>query len=397
MRTTSLALVLLLLTAAPGLADGAKLSRDAERLYDSALRVARSSRLRDRQVERLREKMEDVTEDELMEILLRLRAAKEPPRSLPEVIGILEAAWVRRSWGEEAAKIPDLAKRIDTKDEEDAKLLLATSLWLEDLKLARHLHLARADSESAAVRRRVALGLGDLLNYGEGDDEVRAALTALLEDADPGVRAVAARRAFDVRFDTIVPWALAHLRDTRTAKGREEELCPGREALAGLRELSGIQEDLTWEEFSRMTGPEKATTEQLFRAWWKQREGKLPERGHREAEFRSRPSETKSEVLETGESALKFRFWSGADRTQIRLRVDGIEPFAETALDWRVHFHVTYMAHGMRVDDGEAYERHHRMGDVWWLARKKIGRYELIFQPLIGDRVRVHMRFYDPR
>ena len=53
------------------------------------------------------------------------------------------------------------------------------------------------------------------------------------------------------------------------------------------------------------------------------------------------------------------------------------------------------MAQGQRVDDGEDWVRRHPAGVPRVLARKAIGCYVLTFQYLLGDRLRVILRFYD--
>ena len=57
-------------------------------------------------------------------------------------------------------------------------------------------------------------------------------------------------------------------------------------------------------------------------------------------------------VIDRGDTSATFQFWSGLDRTRIRLTIEEIELFATGLYDWELHFHPRYMAQGMRSDDG---------------------------------------------
>jgi len=64
--------------------------------------------------------------------------------------------------------------------------------------------------------------------------------------------------------------------------------------------------------------------------------------------------------------------------------------------DFEVNFHLRYMAQGMRMDDGEGYQRHLPTGSRYVLARKAIGCYVLVFQALVEGRVKIRLSFHDP-
>ena len=244
------------------------------------------------------------------------------------------------------------------------------------------------------------MALGDLLNYGEKDEALREKLLSLLADPDAGVRAVACRRAFMARLDPVFSWAVGHLDDAAKSRvnlrGTRSEVRPGEEALQGLQALTAIQEELDHPEYRRLPPERKETLRGLFLAWWEEGGKTFPAPGFREDRFRRAPSSEKSVVLPAGSTTASFGIWSGLDRTKIRVGLDEIECNASGPADFDVHFHLRYMVQGMRSDDGEAYRRHFPVGERFELARKKSGCYQLVFQALSGNRLKVRFRFFDP-
>jgi hypothetical protein len=225
------------------------LSRDAKKLYDTALRSARARTIKDQQKRLLTKAWDKVDTADLGRVIARLRQVEEPPRSFPEVLALLVSEHLHRRFGDEPMReIEHLVDRIADRDPAVREALLVESLALADLRFARHLALQEARAEEPGLRRRAALCLGDLVNYGADDGNESGSLVALLDDPDTGVRAVAARRAFEVRLDEVFAWALQNLEDQRKAtirfRGEEVTVAPGEEALRGLAALTRIQDDL---------------------------------------------------------------------------------------------------------------------------------------------------------
>lgn len=391
----------LLVASFPGAAADEGLGHDAEKLLDSALRTARGSRIRDRQKEKLLEEAGELSDDDLRAVVEALRKSDDDGKSLPEVKELLEGACIRRLWGEEAAKrLPDLFDRLAKTGITERLDLLAGALLLEDLRLAHRLAVADAAAGEPELRARAAVAIGCLLVWGETGDDLTAALGKLLADPDAAVRAVTIRAGFDARWDPVVPFAIAHLDDGESGlleiDGEAKKLRPGEMALEQLREASQVEVDATWDQFHVLDAEKKTAVAELFGAWWEGKGKAFPPPGAREAAFRPTPSERATKVLDRGETMGSFQFWSGLDRTRIRLSVEEIELFATGLYDWELHFQARYMAQGMRSDDGEAYVRHHSVRSPWVLARKAIGCYVLTFQPLFEQRLKIRLEFFDP-
>jgi hypothetical protein len=378
-----------------------ELSRDAEKLYSTALRTAKASRIKEQQERLLARAYEEVETGELAAVIARFRKVEDPPRSHAEVLDLLVREYLHRRFGDQPAKeIENLNARFADPAPEVREALLVDSLGLTDYRLATYLVMKAAAAEEPALRRRAALCLGDLVNYGVDDGALSGRLLALLSDPDAGVRATAVRRGFEVGLDIIYDWALDNLGDDEkaavTLRGREEVLIPGEEALRGLQELTFIQRDLPYRKFLAMSDQARVTFLELFRAWWANRGRAFPSPGFREAEFKRRPSATKTLVLKADETSGSFSLWAGLDRTKIRVAVDEFTMRALTPLDFEVNGHVRYMAQGMRPDDGEGFIRNLPVGKRHILARKAIGCYVLVFQRLTGNRVAIHLMFHDP-
>jgi hypothetical protein len=381
-------------------AEDEKLVRDAKKLYDTALRTAKAREIKDQQLRLLKKAWDKVEIAELGRVIDHLRLVEEPPRSFPAVLNLLVVEHLKRRFGDEPAReIENLPVLIADTNPEMREALLAESMGLADLRFARHLALKEARAEETVLRRRAALYLGDLMEYGADDGNVSGTLVALLDDPDAGVRAVAVRRSFKAGLDVVFNWAIANLDDGEKAtiplRGAEETLIPGEEALRGLAGLTRIHEDLLHRQYREMSPEQKSTARELFRAWWKDRGERFPPPGFREADFRREPSVTKVVVIKPDADIATFPFWSVLDRTKIRIVADELELSARTPLDFEVHFHVRYMAQGMRSDDGEGYRRNLPVGEKYILARKAIGCYVLVFQRMTGDRLGIHLQFHD--
>jgi hypothetical protein len=378
-----------------------ELGRDARKLCDSAWRMARGSRLRERQVDRLREACGELSTEELVSVVEELRSREDPPPSLHIVLGVLEGEAVERRWGAEAAEaVPDLMNLLRSEKEEDAISLLAKSLMLEDLRLARHVAGRCAEAEESALRVRAALALGDLANYDRTDGEAAGELISLLADLDAGVRAIACRRAFEARLDPVFSWAVEHLRDQPevevAVRGEKQSVRPGEEALRGLQAITGIEEELDYFDFRLLSAEEEKELARKYLDWWEMRGGTFPAPGFHEGGFRKEPSTEKELLIAPGDTTASVSLWAGLDRTRIRVALDELACNASTPHDFDVNFHLRYMAQGMRADDGEAYRRHFPVGESFVLARRNSGCYELVFQVLHGNRLKVRFRFYDP-
>jgi len=392
-------LIVLLLLPAAAARDG-DLPRNAKKLHDTALRTAKSRQIKDQQQRLLKKAWEKVSTPELGQVIDRLRQVEKPPRSFPAVLALLVTEHLHRRFGDEPIReIENLMDRIASGKPEDREALLVDSLGISDFRLARYLALKATRADEPALRRRAALCLGDLVNFGTDDGAVSGSLTALLDDPDAGVRAVAARRSFEARIDAVFSWALDHLDDAKKStvslRGAEEKLVPGAEALRGLAALTRLQEDLLYREYRKMSPTAKSTVRELFRAWWEGRGERFPAPGFREASFRRKPGTSKTILIKPDADTGAFQFWSSLDRTKIRIVTDELELSARTALDFEVNFHVRYMAQGMRSDDGEGYRRHLPVGAKYILARKAIGCYVLVFQRMTGNRLAVHLHFHD--
>ena len=392
-------LIAALLCATATAADG-DLTRNAKKLYDTALRTARARQLKDQQKRLLKKAWDKVETPDLERVIVRLRQVEEPPRSFSAVLALLVGEHLHRLFGDEPVReIENLVELIADGNPEVRATLLVTSMGLADLRFARHLAMKEARAKEPVLRRRAALCLGDLVNLGADDGKGSGALVALLEDADAGVRAVAARRSFEARIDPVFDWALQNLKDAEKAtislRGAKETVVPGEEALRGLARLTRIQDDLLHRQYLKMTPQEKSVTTELFRAWWSSHGERFPAPGFREAAFRRKPGTRKTIVIESDGVSGTFQFWSSLDRTKIRIVADEVELRARSTLDFEVNFHVRYMAQGMRSDDGEGYRRNLPTGERYILARKAIGCYVLVFQRMIGDRIAIHLQFHD--
>jgi len=399
-RTGTLVLSFLIVLAGVSGAEE-KLSRNAKKLHDSALRIARASKIKEAQEKQLARLMRPVSVEELSEVIARLRNVEEPPKSLPPVLAFLVGEHLLRQFGKETLEqIPDLATLLSDGSPEGMEEAVAVSLRLEDLRLARHLTVRHAKVKHPNVRIRCAIGIGSLLAFGAATGTETAALTALLADEDPAVRAMACRVAFRSRLPEVVPWALEHLGDDAKGKavvrGEETELIPGEAALRGLCELTRVEWDTTWKEFTRSSKKHRASLAELFTAWWDVKGKAYPPVGFREADFRAKPTESRSRIVKPDTAVTAFQFWAGLDRTRIRLAVDEVLATPVSAFDFDVNFHLKYMAQGMRQDDGEGYKRHYPVGESYVLARKAIGCYVLAFQILSAGRVKIFLRFHDP-
>ncbi len=380
-------------------ADG-DLTRNAKKLYDTALRSAKARAIKDQQKRLLVKAWKKVETTDLGRVIARLRKVEKPPRSFPVVLALLVGEHLQRLFGDEPIReIEGLVDLLADDKPEVRETLLVESMGLADLRFARHLAGKEARAKEPALRRRAALCLGDLVNYGADDGNESGSLVALLDDPDAGVRAVAARRAFEARLDAVFDWALLNLGDRDKAtiqlRGEEVTVIPGEEALRGLATLTRIQDDLLYRQYLKMTMQQKSTALELYRAWWRKHGETFPPPGFREADFRRRPSRKKTIVIEADGEAGAFQFWSSLDRTKIRIVADELELRARSMLDFEVNFHVRYMAQGMRSDDGEGYRRNLAVGERYILARKAIGCYVLVFQRMTGDRLAVHLRFHD--
>lgn len=401
MKPFLIAFAVLFAAIAPAEAADDGLGHDAGKLLDSALRIARGSRVRDRRKEKLLEDAGELSDEDLRAVVDALRKTDDDLKSLPEVRSLLEGACIRRLWGAEAAKrLPDLFDRLADEDLTARLDLLSAGLLLENLRLAHGLALGGAAAAEKDLRARAAVAIGCLLVWGETGDDLTAALGKLLADADPAVRAMAIRAGFDARWGPVVPFAIEHLDDGESGvleiDGESKTLRPGEMALEKLRTASLVEVDATWDQFHVLTPDKKTAVAELFLAWWEGKGGAFPPPGAREATFRPTPSERQTKVLEPGGTTATFSFWSGLDRTRIRLSVEEIDLFATGLYDWELHFHARYMAQGMSSDDGEAYVRHHSVRSPWVLARKAIGCYVLTFQPLFEQRLKIRLEFFDP-
>ncbi len=397
---TAVVLLLVVLLFSAAVAREGDLPRNAKKLHDTALRTAKSRQIKDQQLRLLKKAWEKVSTPELGQVIARLRRIEDPPRSFPAVLVLLVGEHLHRRFGDEPIReIENLLDRIALGEPEEREALLVDSLGIADLRFARHLALKAAQADEPALRRRAAICLGDLVNFGTEDGGVSTSLTALLDDPDTGVRAVAVRRSFEARLDAVFDWALDHLDDAKKAtvslRGAEEKLVPGAEALRGLARLTRLQEDLLYRQYRKMSPQAKSTVRELFRAWWKGRGERFPVPGFREASFRRKPSTSKTVLIKSDADTGAFQFWSSLDRTKIRIVTDELELSARTALDFEVNFHVRYMAQGMRSDDGEGYRRNLPVGEKYILARKAIGCYVLVFQRMTGNRLVVHLHFHD--
>ena len=396
----ALVILMVVLPLSAATAQEGELSRDAEKLHGTALRAAKAREIKDQQMRLLVRAWEEVETAELGRVIAMLREAEDPPRSLPDVIALLVKEYLQRQFGDEPfQEIENLAVLIADESPEMREALLVEAMGLADLRFARHLALREARAKEPALRRRAALCLGDLVNYGADDGNVSGTLIALLDDLEPSVRAVAARRAFEARLDVVFNWAIQNLDDAKkeavTLRGEEETVGPGEEALRGLSRLTRLKEELLHRQYLSMSLTEKSTTCELFRGWWRNHGERFPAPGFREADFRREPSTKQTIVVKAGGEACAFQFWSGLDRTKIRFVADELELHAKSLLDFEVNFHVRYMAQGMRSDDGEGYRRNLVVGEKYILARKAIGCYVLVFQRMSGDRIGVHLQFHD--
>ena len=253
--------LLLAAIAVPALADE-ELSKPAEKVLASALRMAKGSRVTDRNREKLVEDAAELSDEDLEAVVTRIRAEVEPLKSLDEVRGLLIGMHVTRRWGTEAAeRFPDLLDRMDLKASDARRKLLLESLKLEDLRLAVDLVVRDGAAEIPAVRARAALAAGCLVTWGEATDAVRQTLATLLDDPDASVRVLAIRAGFGARFDPGYPEAVARLDDDVAGPvevdGEEQSIRPGEEALERLRELTRLDLEFTWAEFHQMSADQK--------------------------------------------------------------------------------------------------------------------------------------------
>jgi len=400
-KTAALLLLLLLLitTTTAAAADG-EMSRNAGRLLDSARRMAKATRFKERQEELLGKKLLGIGPEDLERVIDALRAEPKPGKSHDRVLGYLEKRYLTDRYGERAAaKIDGLYALRTTEDPKEMQGLLTAALMLPDFRLANEVVLLGARSTHRDVRLRAAIAVSDLIAFGGADPAAEKTFTEFFGDADAAVRAVAIRRGFEVRFDPVFDLALARLSDaakaTAVVRGEGEDLRPGAEALRGLTELTRIEREMTYKEYRAADSTATKALDRRFRAWWEKWGSFFPPPGFREAIFSKKPSSTKSFLIPRNETTATFMFWSAKDRTRVRVHIDEIQLAATSLYDWRVNFHVRYMASGMRPDDGEAYRRNHFMGTPFVLARKKIGCFVLVFQHLIDGQLKVRLDFHD--
>ena len=113
--------------------------------------------------------------------------------------------------------------------------------------------------------------------------------------------------------------------------------------------------------------------------------------------FRDTPGATVSVVVGENDVAAKLRLWAGADRTQVRFLLDELSLIPVAEGEYRANFRASYMAEGMRSDRGELYARNVPARQTWILARKKIGCFVVLLQPLLGGRLKIHLRLHDPQ
>jgi len=387
----------LLVETSPGIGVE-ELSKRAQKFLGSARRIARSRELSENHRKSLAKSMDGLPDDELRRVIDLLRlTADERANSLPAVVGVLEQEHYGRLYGSEPfRKIENLGERLRKEEPAEQEALIAHALGLEDLRLARDLVIDGTRNGAQNVRVRAAIAIGHLRNYGVDDEALRKALERGLIDEDAGVRAGALRAAFGSRYDPVFLWAVSHLEDDEKGMVGEETLRPGEEALLLLGELTRIQQDMNYREYLRLSHKEKASLLKFQRAWWKEKGETFPPPGFREGAFRPKASVEKAIIVKKGKVQGTFQFWSGLDRTRIRLHVDEIEAVPFTLHDWEVNFHLRYMAQGMRMDDGEGYRRHLPMGSRYVLSRKASGCYVLVFQALVEGRVKIRLSFHDP-
>jgi hypothetical protein len=388
----------LLLFAAGALGAG-DLSRDAKDLLDTSLRMGKTTKLNESQTRILRKAMEGISPEELARVVEQVAAEADLPSSMA-VLAILQGELYPRLFGKEPlALIEGFGSKLRSEDPAQAEGLLAAALALEDFRLAWHLLPKASTSESPKLRARAAIGYGDLIGYGFEPAAAGEALAKLLGDASPAVRGIACRRAFEAEVDAVMPWALAHLDDRESqaveVRGRAETIVPGAEALNGILALTRVEDGMTWEDYRILSAERRGELAMLWTAWWEEKGGEFPPPGFREGRFRAAPSQTQSLVIGKGETAATLTFWAGADRTRVRLAIDEFSWAASSLYDFNVSYHLRYMAQGQRVDDGEDWVRRHPAGVPRVLARKAIGCYVLVFQYLLGERVRIHLRFHD--
>ncbi len=378
-----------------------ELGKDARELLETAQRLVKAAKFGETQERILRKALTGVSVGEMAKVLDLLHAGDAAAPSRADVLRLLAGEVYPALYGKEPLElIEGFPDKIRATDADTAEGLLAASLALTDFRLAFDLARRAAGSEHAKLRVRAALALGDLVEYGHEPAAAAEALANLLSDKEVAVRAVAGRRAFMARVDAAVPWALAHLDDQDKqvfeVRGEAETLIPGEEAMAGLRDLTRIEDEILWAEFRALTAERRDSLVSLWKAFWDEKGGRFPAPGFREAAFRPAPSTTDSVTVAKGETTATLQFWSGLDRTKIRVAVDDLSVAAASLYDFNVNFHVKYMAQGMRMDDGEDFARRWPVGHGRVLARKAIGCYVLTFQHLLGDRVRVFLRFHDP-
>jgi hypothetical protein len=391
--------VLALLIAAGSAGAEGELSRGARDLLESASRMAKSAKLNESQSRILRKATEGLSTEEFSLVVDRVAELEDLPSS-EAVLAILEGELYPRLFGREPlALIEGFGHKLRSTDPADAEGLLAAALALEDFRLAFHLAAKAAASKSAVLRARTAIAFGDLLSWGYEPVAAGEALSKLLDDPSPAVRGVACRRAFEAEVAAVVPFALGHLEDRESesfmVRGQAETIIPGAEALKGLLALTRVEDDMTWEEFRRLSAERRRELSMLWAAWWEEKGAKFPPPGSREASFRAAPSEVRSVILSKDETTASVQFWAGADRTKIRLSIDEFTWAAASLYDFTVSYHLRYMAQGQRTDDGEDWVRRHPAGVPRVLARKAIGCYVLVFQYLLGERIRLFVRFHD--
>lgn len=394
-------LVAILLVSCPALFAEDALKGESKRLLDSSWRMAKARRFSASQEKRLRKMCAEVGAEELGQVIDALLVKEAPGKSFAAVLAVLDGIHLRGLYGEEPLKaLPDLAVQLRSDDPSERVGLISSSLFFDDQRLAKHLALAGTKSESSEVRYRAARALADLLNFGVREGEYSKALVDLLSDEASAVRIASCQRAFEAGLDPVFEWAVEHLGDNAKTKimvrGKEVVTCPGATALAELQELTWVQRELTYEEFRRLSDGRRKSFLALLRAWWVEVGETFPAPGFREAKFRAKPSSTKSVVVGSGLTTASVNFWAGLDRTRIRVALDELECTASDLGEFDVNFHLRYMAQGMRTDDGEAYRRHFPVGEKYLLARKAIGCFVIVFQMLTEDRLKIHVRFYDP-
>ncbi|MEN8151684.1 MAG: hypothetical protein ABFS86_17845 [Planctomycetota bacterium] len=393
--------VLTILIAATLAVAAGEMKGDTKRAFDSAKRMARTSRFNERQQELLAKKLEDVPVEGLARIIDTLRAEPKPGKSRDAVLAWLEKRYLTERYGAMAAeKINGLYALRNTKDPAEMEKLLTAASMLDDFSLAKEIAVRETGSQHAAVRIRALIVLSELMAWRAVGPEEEGAFVELFEDSSPAVRAMAVRRGFAVRFDPVFSLAISLIDDGAKAKatirGEETSICPGEEALQGLTELTWIDRETVYRQFAKKKDEEKKALIGEFRAWWEKRGKVFPVPGFREAAFQRKPGTTKDEIVAADAEAVVFKIWSGKDRTRMRVLVDEIRTAALSLWDWKVDFHVKYMSSGMRPDDGEAYARDLFTGTPYVMARKKTGCFVLVFQNLIDGRMRVRLDFHDP-